>query len=148
MKSPSNTAMMAPEVDTKTLQVSSDEPAWGAQPIAASALKVRRGNRSQIEVARAAGISQGFLSELESGRKRLTPGVAQKLAPALGMSANQLVLAEHLANLNRVAQKGNIDLQPLLAEAERLIEILPSGEIGDAIIDAIVRIVREQKMPN
>ena len=91
-----------------------------------------------------AGISQGFLSELESGQKRLTPGVAQSLAPALGTTADQLVLSEHLAQLNRAAQKGGIDPQPLLAEAQRLAEILPDGEVGDAIVDALVGIVRER----
>lgn len=89
------------------------------------------------------------MSELESGQKRLTPGVARRLAPTLGMPANQLLLAEHLSSLNRVAQKGRIDLQLLLAEAERLIEILPQGEVGDAIMDVMLRIVRErQKLPN
>jgi transcriptional regulator with XRE-family HTH domain len=103
----------------------------------------------QREIARAAGISQGFLSELECGQKRLTPGVAQRLAPVLGTTASQLVLGEHLERLNRAAQKGYIDRQTLLAEAERLTEILPGGEIGEAILDALVRIVREQQMlPN
>jgi hypothetical protein len=65
------------------------------------------------------------------------------------MSADQLVLAEHLANLNRVAQKGNMDLQLLLAETQRLTEMLPTGEIGDATIEALVGIVRERpKAPN
>jgi transcriptional regulator with XRE-family HTH domain len=142
--------MMTPEAGAKTLlQVSPEEPAWETEPIPASALKELRQNRTQIEIARAAGISQGFLSELESGQKRLTPGVAQRLAPVLGTTAPQLVLGEHLARLDRAAQKGHIDLQTLLAEAERLTEILPDGEIGDAIIDAIVRVVRErQKLPN
>ena len=141
--------MTTPNVGTKIPQMSPDECAWETQSIPASAIRERRGDRSQNEIARAAGISQGFLSELESGQKHLTPGVAQKLAPRLGMSANQLVLAEYLANLNQVAQKGNTDLQPLLAEAERLTEMLPGGEIGGAIMDAIVNIVRElQKLPN
>jgi hypothetical protein len=75
--------------------------------------------------------------------------VAHKLAPALGTTADQLVHGERLARLNRAAQNARMDLQPLLAEAERLTEILPGGDIGDAIIDALVRIVQEgQKSPN
>jgi transcriptional regulator with XRE-family HTH domain len=149
MKNTSTTVIMAPEVGTKALHSSSDEMAWETVPIPTSALKESRGNRSQVEIAQAAGISQGFLSALESGRKRLTPGVAQKLAPALGTTADRLVFIECLANLNRVAQKGHISLRPLLAEAERLAGMLPGGEVGDAIIDALVRIVRErQKVPN
>ena len=119
------------------------------RPISSSTIKAWRGNRSQVEIAGKAKIAQGFLSELESGQKRLTSGVVQKLAPALGTTAEQLMLGEQLAKLNRAAQKGRMDLQPLLTEAERLTEMLPSGEIGDAIIDALVGIVREQpKMPN
>jgi transcriptional regulator with XRE-family HTH domain len=98
----------------------------------------------QKEVARAAGISQGFLSELECGQKRLTPGVAQRLAAVLGTTAPQLVLGEHLERLNRAAQKGYIEPQTLLAEAERLVEIFPRGEVGDAIVDALIGVVRER----
>jgi transcriptional regulator with XRE-family HTH domain len=102
-----------------------------------------------VEIAQEVGVSQGYLSELESGLKPLTPGVARRLAPALGIMAGDLLLAEYLAKLQRAAQKGRIDLQPLLAEAERLTEVLPGGEIGEAIIDAFVRIVRvRQQSPN
>jgi transcriptional regulator with XRE-family HTH domain len=145
MEDASNTVMMAPDAGTKMLQLSSDEPEWKLGALPTCTLNVMRGNRSQVAIARAAGISQGFLSELESGRKRLTPSVARRLEPVLGMPANQLLLAELFTSLNRAAQKGRIDLQPLLAEAERLAEILPQGEIGDAIIDAIFRIARERK---
>lgn len=58
---------------------------------ATSVIKERRGTRSQVQVAQAAGVSQAFLSELENGRKTLTPDTAEKLAPA------QLLLDEQLA---------------------------------------------------
>jgi transcriptional regulator with XRE-family HTH domain len=149
MRDNSKMAIMTLEGGAKTLQVSPHEPAWETERISVSPLKESRGDRTQMEIARVAGISQGFLSELESGQKRLTSSVAQKLASALGMPANQLVLAEYLANLNRVAQKGQVDPRLLLAEAERLAEMLPGGEVGDAIIAALVRIVRErQKLSN
>jgi transcriptional regulator with XRE-family HTH domain len=113
------------------------------RPIATSAIRAWRGNRSQVEIAGKAKIAQGFLSELECGRKQLTYGVAHKLAPALGTTADQLVHGERLARLNRAAHKGRIDLQPLLTEAERLVEILPGGEVGDAIGDALIGVVRD-----
>jgi transcriptional regulator with XRE-family HTH domain len=121
-----------------------EEPGERDRLIATSAIRVWRGNRSQVEIAGKARITQGFLSELESGHKRLTSRVAQKLAPALGTTANQLLLGEQLAKLNRAANKARIDLQPLLAEAERLVEILPRGEVGDAIVDALIGVVRER----
>jgi hypothetical protein len=144
----SNMAMGTPELGTETLPMSSEEPVSRTDHVPLGGIKEWRSSRLQREVARAARISQGFLSEVECWQKRLTPGVAQMLAPVLGTTASQLVLGEHLARLDRAAQKGRIDLQTLLAEAKRLIEILPDGEIGDDIIDAIVRIVRErQKVP-
>lgn len=112
--------------------------------VATGTVKDRRGTRSQVQLAQAAGVSQSFLSELENGRKRLTPATAQKLAPALGTTPAQLLLDEQLATLNRVAQQGNIDPRMLLDEAERLDEILPSGEIGEAVFDALRAIVCER----
>jgi transcriptional regulator with XRE-family HTH domain len=129
------------------LSVLPEEPAERDTHIPASALRERRGNRSQVRIAQAAGISQGYLSELEAGSKSLTPAAAQKLAPALGTTVGQLVLREHLAKLNRAAQEGHIDLQPLLAEAERLAKILPGGEVGDAIVDALIGIALEGPKP-
>jgi transcriptional regulator with XRE-family HTH domain len=112
--------------------------------VASSPVKDRRGTLSQVQLAQAAGISQAFLSELETGGKRLTLATAQKLAPALGTTPARLLRDEQVARLKRVARQGNIDPQMLLAEAERLDEILPSGEIGEAVFDALRAIVRER----
>jgi hypothetical protein len=141
---------MGPSVDrVQRLPTPLEESVQRTESVPASAIRKWRGGRLQREVARAAGISQGFLSELGCGQKGLTPGVARRLAPVLGTTVPQLVLGEHLARLNRAAQKGHIDLQPLLVEVEKLTEILPSGQVGEAIMDAIVRIVRDrQKLPN
>lgn len=144
MRDTLKTAMMTPEVGTETLPTSSEEPAWETEPVPISGIKVRRGDRSQREVAREAGISQGFLSELEGGRKRLTLDTAQKLASVLGTTPDHLMLCEHLTKLNRAATQGNVNSQRLLDEAKRLTEILPGGEVGDAIVDALVGIVRER----
>jgi len=129
----------------ETLAALPEKPTETDRPIPTSAIRARRGDRSQLEIAKAAGISQGYLSELEVGSKRLTPGVAQKLAPALGVTVGQLVLGEHLVKLNRAATRGKIDPQRLLDEAQRLTEFLPSGEDGDAIVEALVGIVRERQ---
>ncbi len=53
------------------------------------------------------------------------------------------MLSEYLTKLKRAAQKGGIDPRPLLAEAQRIAELLPDGEVGDAIADALAGIVRE-----
>jgi plasmid maintenance system antidote protein VapI len=84
------------------------------------------------------------LSELERGRKRLTPDTAQKLAPVLGTMPDQLIGAEHWVKLERAAWKGGADPQSMLAVAKTLAEMLPSGRVGDDLVDALVAIVRER----
>ncbi len=84
------------------------------------------------------------MSELEGGRKRLTPGTAQKLAPVLGIEPKQLMVAERGVNLERVARMVRVDPQPLLAAAQRLIDMLPPGKTGDDIIDVIAGIAQRE----
>lgn len=45
---------------------------------------------SQMELANAIGTSQGFLSDLENGRRRMTRNVARKLAAALDVPESWL----------------------------------------------------------
>ncbi len=45
---------------------------------------------TQIDLARAAGVQQGYLSEIESRTKAGTPETLAKLAEALGVSPNWL----------------------------------------------------------
>lgn len=59
-----------------------------------------------------------------------------------GTEADQLLLAEHSVKLNRAAQKGQVELQPLMNQVERLAVLVPSGEFGNAIVDALVGIMR------
>jgi transcriptional regulator with XRE-family HTH domain len=145
MRDNPNMAMLTPVDGAEALPMPPDEPAWEAQPILASALKESRGDRSQSEVAQAAGISQGFLSELERGRKRLTPGTAGKLAPVLGIMPDQLIVAEHWVKLQRAAREGGADPKSMLAATKTLAEMLPSGRVGDDLVDALVAIVREKR---
>lgn len=57
-----------------------------------TALRVVRKHqdRTQREVARAAGITQGFLSDLERGANRPTPEMRDRLAAALGVDPRWL----------------------------------------------------------
>jgi transcriptional regulator with XRE-family HTH domain len=53
-------------------------------------LRERRGFR-QIDLAKAASISRAYLSMLESGERRsVSPGVAARLAGALGVAIEEL----------------------------------------------------------
>ncbi len=144
MSDTSEIAMMTPEANTEALPMTPEVPLRRTELAPVSAIRKRRGDRPQIEVARAAGISQAFLSELEGGRKRLTPGTAQKLAPVLGIEPKQLMVAERGVNLERVARMVRVDPQPLLAAAQRLIDMLPPGKTGDDIIDVIAGIAQRE----
>ncbi|MHB1101885.1 MAG: helix-turn-helix domain-containing protein [Devosia sp.] len=48
-------------------------------------------NKGQVELAQHIGTSQGFLSDLENGRRKLTRDVARKLAAALDVPENWLL---------------------------------------------------------
>ena len=48
-------------------------------------------NMSQGDIARALGVDRGYISNIESGKKNLTLATIQKLANALGVSADELL---------------------------------------------------------
>ena len=48
-------------------------------------------NMSQGDIARALEVDRGYISNIESGKKNLTLATVQKLANALGVSADELL---------------------------------------------------------
>ena len=48
-------------------------------------------NMSQGDIARAIEVDRGYISNIESGKKNLTLATIQKLANALGISADELL---------------------------------------------------------
>ena len=48
-------------------------------------------NMSQGDIARALEVDRGYISNIESGKKNLTLTTIQKLADALGVSADELL---------------------------------------------------------
>ncbi|OGE70900.1 MAG: DNA-binding protein [Candidatus Magasanikbacteria bacterium RIFCSPLOWO2_12_FULL_43_12] len=48
-------------------------------------------NMSQGDIARALEVDRGYISNIESGKKNLTLATIQKLANALGISADELL---------------------------------------------------------
>ena len=65
----------------KAVSVSVDVPT--------SALKALRGSRRQADIALKRRVSQVHISELEVGKKSLTPRVSAKLVPVLGSEAKE-----------------------------------------------------------
>lgn len=72
-----------------------------AEMSAGEVIAEHRGEMSQSELARRAGISQPFVNQLEHGRRRLTVGTAYKLAIALGIEPRELTryAADHTDSL-------------------------------------------------
>ncbi len=109
-----------------------------------SALKTMREQtgKHQLRLANEAGVSQGYLSEVESGKKPLTPAVAEKVAPVLGVTAAELEAAEQMSLLHRMALKGAVDPQRLLDAVTDLSSSLPDGEVSDALVDALLGVLK------
>lgn len=105
----------------------------------AGGIRERRGQRSQRKIAREAGVSQSFLSDLENGRKRLTLSTARKLAPVLGVTPGDLMLAERWTTLAQAAQAEQFDCQLVLDAVERLTEVLPGGKTGEVVAHALAK---------
>ncbi|HET9125005.1 MAG TPA: helix-turn-helix transcriptional regulator [Solirubrobacteraceae bacterium] len=73
-------------------------------PAADEATRLRRALRlvwlraavTQQDVARAAGISPGYLSRIANGTRPATPEVAQRIAAALGLEVDELFSQDQL----------------------------------------------------
>lgn len=109
-----------------------------------SALKAIReaAGKHQLTLASETGVSQGFISELESGRKPLTSATAAKLARGLGVAPEELEAAEAIASLHRAALKSEVDPRQLLEATIDLSHSLPDDEVSDALIDALLSVLK------
>ncbi|MDP9476314.1 MAG: helix-turn-helix domain-containing protein [Actinomycetota bacterium] len=108
-----------------------------------SAIRDLRGDRPQSEVALKSGVSQAMISELEAGRKQLTPGTAARLAPALGVTPAELELAEQVSTLQRLAIKGTMDPARILDAIQEIAFSLPDDEVSDRLVDALLAVLRQ-----
>ena len=75
-------------------EVALPEEVWAAIEAGESPVKVLRKHRglTQAELAAAAGVSQGYVAELEGGRKTGTPETLKAIARALGVPLDVLVV--------------------------------------------------------
>jgi DNA-binding XRE family transcriptional regulator len=75
-------------------EVALPEAVWQAIEAGESPVKVLRKHRglTQAELAAVAGVSQGYVAELEAGRKTGAPETLKALARALGVPLDVLVV--------------------------------------------------------
>jgi DNA-binding XRE family transcriptional regulator len=72
-------------------------PGWLVEAVAAGDTPVRAARRraglTQVALARAAGLGQGYVSELERGAKRASPEALERIARATGLDPAVLASA-------------------------------------------------------
>lgn len=108
-----------------------------------SAIRHMRGDRPQTQISTKTGLSQGYISDLESGKKALTPETAARLAPTLGVTPGELEFAEQVSTLQRLAVKGRLDPTRLLDAIQELAVSLPDGEVSDDLVDALLTVLKK-----
>ncbi len=109
--------------------------------VPSSAVRDLRGGRSQEEVAGSAGIKQAALSRIESGKRGLSEKMALKLAPALGVEPNELMVAEEIAKTQRLAMKGRLDPRLLLESIMQVADSMPDSRVADDLINVMVQVL-------
>jgi plasmid maintenance system antidote protein VapI len=93
--------------------------------IPAGGLKSLRGSFRQADVAARLGVSQQHFSDLESGQRRITPALAERLGQALETDPNHLMAASSLMRLKAATKTAEPDPDELLQamlEVDELIE--------------------------
>ncbi len=103
-----------------------------------SAVKSFRAGQPQVEVAAKSGISQAMLSSIETGARQLSPEIARSLAPVLGAEPSQLLAAEGISRLKRMALKSQLDPHVLLEMVLYLDEQLPESQFVDDLLAAML----------
>jgi transcriptional regulator with XRE-family HTH domain len=98
---------------------------------------------TQEQLARAAGITQVHVSDVERGRRRLTPKVAMKLARPLQTTPEDLQWAEYFSSLQRAAVKGTLDPHVLLETILKLSDALPESDVADNLMDALTDVLKK-----
>ncbi len=108
-----------------------------------SSIKSLRGGRPQAEIAAKSGVGQAYLSQLEAGKRDLTPEMAMRLAPSLGVSGTELWTSEQISMLRRASLKGEISPHMLLEAILELAKSTPDSELGDSLMEALMAVLRE-----
>ena len=98
---------------------------------------------NQLELARRAGISQAYLSEIETGKVALKSETAYKLAPALKADPAELEFAESLSSLQRAAMRGTLDPRLLVETIMEFSAHAPDSEVAENLTDALLQVLKK-----
>ena len=112
-------------------------------PAPESTLRDLRGNMPLRQLALKSGIPHPVLSRYESGERPLTREAARKLAPVLGVTAEELWQAENVSGLRRLALKGELDPQVLLDALREVAFAIPDEQISERLVSEMLAILGE-----
>jgi transcriptional regulator with XRE-family HTH domain len=101
---------------------------------------------SQVKLASKAGISQSYVSEIESGTKRLSAPAAEKVAAALGVEAGVLLMSVRMGSLKTALQTGESRgplAQEIVAVLALISENLPDGSLKNLLMATLVEALNE-----
>ncbi|MCG8350985.1 MAG: helix-turn-helix domain-containing protein [Chloroflexales bacterium] len=102
------------DLDLATLHQAAGVPIPALPPGASFGVWLKHRRRDlgvyQADLAHQIGVSESYLSSIETGRKPLTPAVARRLAPILGIGFDELLGRTGVINDNQLAQLAQLAL--------------------------------------
>lgn len=109
-----------------------------------SALKDLRvgGEMTQAELSLKSGVPQPLVSQVERGVRQMTPEMAERVAPVLGIDADTLLLAEEVSTLSRAARKGALDPEQLARGIEAFASSTDDSQMAEDIIRMMIGTLR------
>jgi transcriptional regulator with XRE-family HTH domain len=130
----------------RALQSLRDCLAWNGPP--ENPLGELRSERAltQSKLASKAGISQSYLSEIESGTKRLSAPAAEKVSRALGVDPGVLLMSVRMGSLKTALQTGESRgplAQEIVAVLALISENLPDGSLKNLLMATLVEALNE-----
>lgn len=114
-----------------------------ADAVPVSALKDLRGGISQRQLALKSGLTQGYLSEVEAGKRRLTLKSAEAIAPVLGIKADQLMWADAVGGMQAEAVEGELDPRAVLDMVLELSARSGNDEVADEVLDSLLVVLKK-----
>lgn len=99
---------------------------------------------TQATLASMSGVSQGYISEVESGKKRLSGKAAGRLAPVLGVDAGPMLAGVRLGALKGLIEDGRGPLAGEIIEVLALVETnLPNGSLKNLLMATLVDALKD-----
>lgn len=98
---------------------------------------------TQSALARRSGVIQEQVNRIEAHKRGMSQQTAAKLAPALGVSAAELVLGHTISSLKARAVAGRLSPSAMMEAIQSLDEALPDNEVGEELMQALMQVLSD-----